>query len=250
MDRGTMRMAMHDAIDLIALQRAQHFVLIDIHDLRRGLVHRGDVRLAAGAHALGQPLALPQAQPAQDELHDGIANDPAQPLVGGVVDAQRIAVHEQDPAPVQRDDRAIGEQAHAGLLAKALADQEVTVAMDQVARHSTLSERAQRADDPALVRIGVVVADPGLEQVAEDVKRLRAAGFMRQEIEKLRGDVGPLPVEMQIGNEQRGHLIRVTLRMTTGFKGASLSNGPTWPVATAPMSSTTSMPSTTRPNTA
>ena len=52
---------------------------------------------------------------------------------------------------------------------------------------------------------GIVVADPGFEQVAEDVQRLRAPRFALEEIEELRGDVGPRAVEMQIGDEERGH---------------------------------------------
>ena len=51
-----MRVAVNDAVDSVALERAAHFILIDVHDLRRGDIHRRDVLFAAFAHALREPL--------------------------------------------------------------------------------------------------------------------------------------------------------------------------------------------------
>ena len=62
-------------------ERASDFVLVDVHDLGRSHVHRRDVLLAAGAHALREPLPLSQRQPAHHELHERIAHDAAQALI-------------------------------------------------------------------------------------------------------------------------------------------------------------------------
>jgi hypothetical protein len=51
----------------------------------------------------------------------------------------------------------------------------------------------------------VVVADPGFEQVAEYVERVRAACFFSQKAREQFRDRGPLRIQMQIGYEQRGH---------------------------------------------
>ena len=67
---------------------------------------------------------------------------------------------------------------------------------------------------------------------AEDIQRLRAARFAIQEVEKLRGDVGPRPVQVQVGDEERRHFTSSILMMITGLSGASRSNGPYSPVAT------------------
>ena len=66
---------------------------------------------------------------------------------------------------------------------------------------------------------------------------LSAARFAIEEVEELRGDVGPRAVQVQVGNEERRHVRRRSLHssilmMITGFSGASRSNGPASPVAT------------------
>ena len=50
-----------------------------------------------------------------------------------------------------------------------------------------------------------VVANPGLEKVAEDVKRFRPHRFIAHEIDKQLRNLWAAGVEMQIGDEERGH---------------------------------------------
>jgi hypothetical protein len=50
-----------------------------------------------------------------------------------------------------------------------------------------------------------VVADPGLEQVAEDVQRIGAGRLLAQEAQEQVGDLRTAGVQVQVGNEQRGH---------------------------------------------
>ena len=78
------------------------------------------------------------------ELHERIAHDAAQALVGMIVGAQRVAVHEQYALAVQVDHGAVGEQRRAGLAAEALADQEVAVAVhDEAVCTPASRQRAQ-----------------------------------------------------------------------------------------------------------
>ena len=50
-----------------------------------------------------------------------------------------------------------------------------------------------------------VVADPGLEQVAEDVQGIGATGFALEEIPEQTGDVRAVRIQVQIGDEEGGH---------------------------------------------
>src|SRR5690606_38929575 len=51
----------------------------------------------------------------------------------------------------------------------------------------------------------VVVADPGLEQVAEDVQRVGARSLAAQEAQEQGGDFRPGRIQVQVGDEQGGH---------------------------------------------
>src|SRR5690606_30716320 len=86
-----------------------------------------------------------------------------------------------------------------------LAEQEGAVAVHEVDRHTGGRQRSQpfAHEAPGVGRI--VVAHPGLEQVAEDVQRVRAARLPVEERAEQPGDAGPLRVEVQVGNEQGRH---------------------------------------------
>ena len=84
-------------------------------------------------------------------------------------------MHQQHALAVELDDRAVAKQPAAGVAAEAVAQHEVAVAVHHEARHTGGGEVAQCRDDLALRRVGVVVADPDFEQVAQDVERARDA---------------------------------------------------------------------------
>ena len=60
---------------------------------------------------------------------------------------------------------------------EALAEQKIAVAVDEVAGHAGLLQRFQRRGDLRVQRLGIVVADPGFKQVAEDVQRVGVNRF-------------------------------------------------------------------------
>lgn len=163
------------------------------------------MRLAAGAHALCQSLTLTQRQAAHQELQERIAHRAPQTLVRMIVDAERVTVHQQHAPAVEVDHCAIVQQLCARVPAEAPPDQKVAIAMEQVAGHTACRQRPQGGDDESLVGIGVVIADPGLEQIAQDVQCTRATGLLAQKAQELRGDVGSLGIQMQVGDEQCRH---------------------------------------------
>jgi hypothetical protein len=65
-------------------------------------------------------------------------------------------------------------------------------------------ESRQRCADALPMRLVVVVADPGLEQIAEDVKCVGGAGAIAEKLNKLISGSRLGRIEMQIGDEQRG----------------------------------------------
>ena len=87
----------------------------------------------ARGQRLGQELRLPVR----------VAGLRTEGLVGVVVGAQQVTVHQQHRLAVQRHHRRVGQDAHAGAAGVVLADQEIAVAVDEVHRHAGVGEPAQ-----------------------------------------------------------------------------------------------------------
>ena len=86
-------------------------------------------------------------------------------------------MHQQRRLSVQHDHRVFGQKLRAGAAREIAGDQEIAVAMLEIHRHAAVAERAEfRSDEGAGVG-RIVIADPGFEQVAEDVQRVGAAGL-------------------------------------------------------------------------
>ncbi len=83
--------------------------------------------------------------------------------------------------------------------------EEVAVAVHHEHRRSSGRQLAQSAHDGTkFLLLDGLVADPVLEQVAEDVERIGRARAAVEKIEEQPGNGGAGAAEMQIGNEQRG----------------------------------------------
>jgi hypothetical protein len=76
--------------------------------------------------------------------------------------------------------------------------------MHHIARHAALAQTGERDAHALAIRLVVVIADPGFEQIAEYVERLRSAGACRQEIDELRAGRRLAGIQVQIGDEQGG----------------------------------------------
>ena len=82
---------------------------------------------------------------------------------------------QQDPLPLKPGNGRICEQSDSGPLLESVTVQKVSITAHEVDGHAAGGQRAQRVADLAAYRIRVVIADPGLEQIAEDVERIRCS---------------------------------------------------------------------------
>lgn len=84
---------------------------------------------------------------------------------------------QQDPLPLKPGNGRIREQSDSGPLLESLTVQKVSITAHEVDGHAARGKRAQRIADLAAHRVRVVIADPGLEQIAEDVERIRCSSL-------------------------------------------------------------------------
>ena len=147
----------------------------------------------------------------------------------------------------RRQHGGVGQERDAGGRGEGVAKQEVAVTVHDGDLQPGVGGRAQRGDDLRVVRvIAVVVADPGLEEVAEDVEGLGFARAAREEAEEQRSRPGRPGRQVEVGDEED--------QTISAFSMITSSTGTSWwkpllPVRTARILSTTSRPSTTSPNT-
>src|SRR5437870_178011 len=252
-----------------------HRAFVHVHDVGD---RARDVAGAAGARLAAQGLANAERQSKEATLPVGATHRATELLVRVIVGAERIAVGEQHWLPIELGDDRIAEQPAAAALAEALSQQEITVAVQREAGDAALGKRAQAQAHPLLVGILIVIAHPGLEQVAEDVERLGLPGLAGEKVEELLRGLRRGGIEMHVRHEEtrhggylgermvscRGGVTWVTsgaaavapgarisiFSITIGFRGASALKGPEEPVATSPILSITSIPCRMRPNTA
>jgi len=82
-------------------------------------------------------------------------------------------------------------------------DQEIPVAMQEVNCSSRLGQRSKCSRNLRIERVGgVVVADPVLEQVTQDIKRRCRRRSALQEIKELLVGLRPLGRQMQIRDKE------------------------------------------------
>ncbi len=91
-----------------------------------------------------------------------------------IVRAERIAVHDQQPMAIERQYLFFRQQRHAAGARKASANQEVAVAMNKIDGNW---QGAQGAGNLLMQRIGIVVANPGFKQIAENIERVAVGRF-------------------------------------------------------------------------
>src|SRR3990167_343744 len=172
--------------------------------------------------------------------------------VGRVVAAQEVTVHQQGRLAFQHHHARVWQQRCAGCRSKRRAQQEIAIAAHHVDGNAGVGEFAQACPHGLGQFAVLIVANPGLEQVAQDVQRFGPAGLRAQEMQELHRDRGARRIQMQVGDEEDRHDqgSRTAARSTTtGLTGTSPGKGARAAVGTRRILSMTSMPSTTRPNT-
>lgn len=206
---GAVGMAVDQPLHAAGTHGRAHGQFIRIHDGARG-----PARVAPAARARLLCELAPQAQRQSQEtpLPVGLSHHRAQQLIGPICRAQRVAMGEQDALPVQVDQHGIGEQAGTTALLEAVLEQEVAIAVHDEAGHAALAQVPHGRADLAPMRIVIIIADPGLEQIPEDVERLGACRPRLEELDELPPRGGLLRIEVQIGDKQRGQLVSLAAR--------------------------------------
>ena len=84
---------------------------------------------------------------------------------------------QQDPLPIEGGNGRIREQSNSRTSLESLAVQKVSITAHEVDRYAAGGDCTQRIADLAAHRIRVVIADPGLKQIAQDVERIRCSSL-------------------------------------------------------------------------
>ncbi len=148
------------------------------------------------------------------------------------------------------DHDLLGKQHRAGNFGEPLAEKEVAIAGDHADRHAGVGDAAQSDRDAFGERLAqLVVADPGVEQVAEDVDARGVAGRAGAECIERVDQRRPRRRQVEIREEQRGLYRTSSARLITTSSLGTFWWKPLFAVATPLILSTTSWPAVTRPNT-
>ncbi len=105
---------------------------------------------------------------------------------------------QQNPLPIEGGNGWIGEQSDSGPSLESLTVQKVSITAHEVDRYAAGGDCTQRIADLAAYRIRVVIADPGLEQIAQDVERIGCSSLDRKKPEEALYRRRRASVEVQI----------------------------------------------------
>ncbi len=171
MNGGAMGMTVDQQRHLLAQHSGSDCLLVYIHD---GLGFVLVCLFTVGAHPGRNAFADPQRQRQEQSLDPRIVHFGTKAQITRIVGAERITVHDEQPMAVERQYLLFRQQRHAACARKASANQEIPIAMDEEDRNR---EGAQGAGNLLMQRIGIVVTNPGFEQIAENIERVAVGRF-------------------------------------------------------------------------
>jgi len=160
MDAGPMGVSVQQRPRAGGAHRGGDAVGVHITD---GVGNRGRVGLASGASRARQCTALRGGKTEKSPLPVRIPHRGAQPLIGPVVGAKRVAVHDQHGLAIQGHDDGVGQELSARSFAKRPSQQKIPIAVHDEARHSLGSQRSNGIQGLGLAGIRGVVSDPRFE---------------------------------------------------------------------------------------
>jgi len=203
-----MRVAVNQQSHAAGAHGGRHRGGLDVHDVGGGAA---GVATAAVAGPLRETAPHAQGQFEEAPLPARIPHQGAQHLVGAIGRAERITVREQGALAVEIDEHRIDEQSRAAARLEAPLQQEIAIAMHDIAGHTARREPTQRIADQRPAGLRVIIADPRLEQIAENVERFGARRTLLEKGDELRASGGLERIQVQIGDEQGGHAYRSAL---------------------------------------
>ena len=128
----------------------------------------------------------------------GVARHGTNLLVVRVIGTHRIAVAQEYIPAIEIDDLRVAKQRYSGFGGEFLADHEVAVTMHKVHRNIGVDQIPQCTLHIGVVGVWVVITEPHIEQVAQNIERLRFERFVAEEVEKLLADLRLSKLEMQV----------------------------------------------------
>ncbi len=204
MHSGPVCVAMNDALHARRTKRSGNRLVVDVHDVGSRF---GRVLLAARARLIRQQLPVGDWQGEKSALPVRVTHDAAQFLIRMIVGAQSIAVRQEHTLAVEFGDDWIRKQPRAGAVAKLAADKKIAVAVQDEARDAVLRKLTQAGANTLLVRVGVVVADPRLEQISEDVHSFGAGPVATQKFQELLYGLRRAAIQMNVRDEEPRHIL-------------------------------------------
>ena len=176
-----------------------------IHVHERGISSVGGIAPAFRAGLLREGFALAAWAGEEGALPFRCVRQRAEGLVGDIIGAEGIAVHEQGALAFDHDDGRVRQQGEPGATCVVFAQQEITVSVDEEARFASIPHGLHAFDEAAACLVFGVVADPGLKKIAEDVERVGVDSLLEDEPVERIEDVRSRDVEMQVGDEECRH---------------------------------------------
>jgi len=180
-------------------QHGRHRIGGYIHDPLRHPLRMG---ATAGARGTGQCPSRRLRQCQEALLYRRLAREVPEMLVAPVRSAEQIPMREHCPQVTGLQEYRIRQQAAAAALFEVRPQQEVAVAADDVAGNFAGRVFAQCLAHRVAHGLVVVIADPGLEQVAEYVQRIGLVRLATQKLQELRYRFRRTGIQMQIRDEQ------------------------------------------------
>ena len=115
------------------------------------------------------------------------------------MNAEQIAVFEQNARVVNSEHMAFGQKLHLRALRKGLAEQEIAIAMLKIHRAGQGGQFLRHGEGKIISNI---IAQPGIKQIAENIDAIGLLrGNMRESTTKSGVDAGLRRAEMTIGEE-------------------------------------------------
>ena len=113
-------------------------------------------------------------------------------------------MHDKGPRALHVVHDRIREERRARGTGEALAEQKIAVSTLQIDLRARCGQRGERARDAGGERLAqLVVAEPGVEEIADHVERGRAVRGPCDESVQRFDECRPLPRQMQVGDEER-----------------------------------------------
>ena len=192
-----MGVAVNQTLNAEIAEALLHCFGVDVHDVWR---FAAIAPTADGPGQAAEQAAPPKRAGENAGLPGRVADCIAEALIVDIVSAQDVSVEQGSGRFGLGQAHGFVNQAHAGPPTVLLAEQEVPIAMNKEDLHAMVGQLAQCIGHALSQGIGRVVADPGLEQIAEDVEGTGAAGRAAQKVDQESSCLRPTCLEVQVGN--------------------------------------------------